>query len=101
MFKKCYYLDWIIRAGKFDFFGDPADEGVVVRPDSEGRKIALRVAGRVDADVVAGNALVAFHLDDRLSDFATCNTLRSVLGNTSVELTIENEFQNIRLILYF
>ncbi len=98
MFKKFGYLDWIIRAGKFDFFGDPADEGVVVRPDSEGREVALRVAGRVDADVVAGNALVAFHLDDRLSDFATCNALGSVL---SAEVTIENEFQNIPLILYF
>jgi hypothetical protein len=72
-----------------------------VRPNSEGREVALRVAGRVDADVVAGNALVAFHLDDRLSDFAACNALGSVLGNTSAELTIENEFQNIPLILYF
>ena len=65
------YLDWVKGARELDSLGDPADEGVVVRPDCEGGEVPLRVAGRVDPDVVSGNAFVAFHSDNGLGDFAT------------------------------
>ena len=42
-----------------------------MRPDCEGGEVPLRVAGRVDPDVVSGNAFVAFHSDNGLGDFAT------------------------------
>ena len=75
------HLDRVEGAGELDSFGDPADEGVVVRLDGVGREVALRVPGRVDPDVVAGNALVALHPDDRLGDFATCGRCYKTLGS--------------------
>ena len=43
-------------------------EGVVVVLEREGREVPLRVSVLVDPDVVAGDGVVAAHLDDGLCD---------------------------------
>jgi len=65
------HLNRVMTAGKQNFVGDLGGEGVVVRLQRERREVSLAVAVVVDANVVAGDALVAAHVNDGLSDGPT------------------------------